>query len=171
MKSFYQKHREIIQYLIIGVCTTLVYMITRFAARSFISVDVVRTIIAQITSILFAFIANKTIVFRNKAHSFSHLMSQLLIFFAGRGVIFVLDIGITYFCITKYASTFIRLMNLHAINYHAFPFSIGFLKNFIGSPIALNEFIITMLYQVFAVVTNYVFSKFFVFKNKKTEKS
>lgn len=165
------KHREMISYLIIGVLTTIVYFVVRFSVFSLTDEGVFSVVIAQIVSIIFAFITNKWIVFRNQAKNLSDLLRQFLMFSFARGLVFILDIGITLITVELYASTFIRIFRLDQINYLNPPFSWQILNNYIGSSVQLNAFIFALITQILAIVINYVLSKYIVFKNKEAEKS
>lgn len=167
LKNF--KHREIISYLIIGVLTTAVYFLVRFSVFSIVQSGIVSVVVAQMASILFAFITNKWIVFQNKAKDFRDLLQQFLLFCFARGFVFILDIGITLVTVEWYSVFFIRLMGLERIDYATGIFSIPFLSNYIGNPVNLNAFIFALLTQFLAIVINYVLSKYFIFKAKEKQ--
>lgn len=164
MKDF--KHREIVRYLIIGVLTTAVYFLVRFSVFSIVQSGLISVVIAQIASILFAFVTNKWIVFQNKAKDFKDLCQQFLLFCFARGFVFILDIGITLVTVEWYSAFFIGLMSLEQIDYTSGFFSIPFLSNYIGNPVNLNAFIFALLTQVLAIMINYVLSKYIIFKKK-----
>lgn len=177
MKSFYyigrnekillKKHREIISYLIVGIATTIVYFLVRFGVYAVIPNGTTSVVIAQIAAILFAFVANKMVVFRNKAGSFKQLLRQFFDFCLGRGVVFVLDVVVTYLAVDTYSQFFIQLFRLDTLQYGTGLLGLPFIKEFIGSPEVFNSFIFAMVNQVLAIILNYVISKYWVFKDKK----
>ena len=67
IKDLYKKYKEIILYLIFGVLTTLVNIIIFYLFNDIIKIDYkISNIIAWITSVIFAFITNKLVVFESK---------------------------------------------------------------------------------------------------------
>ena len=71
IKELYKKYKEIVNYLIFGVLTTLVNIITYAIFAKLFHVDeVVSNIVAQIISILFAYVTNKIYVFESKSTKF-----------------------------------------------------------------------------------------------------
>ena len=60
IKELYNKYKEILMYLIFGVLTTVVNIVSYFLLARILHIDtVVSTVIALILSILFAYITNK----------------------------------------------------------------------------------------------------------------
>lgn len=167
IKQLFQKYRELIMYIIIGVMTTGLYYVTRFYSIKLGASSQIAVVIAQIVAILFAFVTNKTIVFRSKAETKSELAKQMVSFFSARGVSFLIDFVITYIFVTKYGYYFIDVLSLESIDYSKSIFSMNIIKGFIGSPKLLNEFIFTTISQIIILVSNYVFSKLVVFRKKK----
>ncbi|EHN58720.1 GtrA family protein [Oenococcus kitaharae] len=165
MKSSWEQHKELILYLIFGVLTTIVYFVARFLTVHISQNALLAVIIAQVSAILFAFITNKIWVF-TKAEK-SSLLSQFMKFVAARLFVFFLDLFVTWLCIEKFGSFFIKLFLLNHLNYQSGITTWPLVKSFIGSPVLANTFIWSMVIQVAAIILNYVFSKLFVFKNKK----
>lgn len=60
------KHQELVNYLIIGVLTTIVSIISYYVFRIFINNYIICTIISWIISVLFAYVTNRIIVFKSK---------------------------------------------------------------------------------------------------------
>lgn len=70
-KNLYNKHDEIINYLVVGVLTTVVSLVSFYIVRLFIFTHntqlhiQIANIISWILSVLFAFITNKKYVFKS----------------------------------------------------------------------------------------------------------
>lgn len=175
LKNLFLKYEEVIMYIIMGGCTTIVYYIARFGSR-FLLGDIgggamIATAIAQIVAITFAFVTNKKFVFKSKTNTAKELIREAVAFYAGRGVTFLLDMLITFIFVETCAGFFIGLFRLEHINYESAFMNISLVNKLMGSPEKMNEFIWTMLSQVMILVLNYVFSKLFVFRNKKSSDS
>ena len=65
----YNKYKEIINYLIVGVLTTIVSLVSYYIFRVFISSYQVCTILSWIAAVLFAYVTNKIFVFESKEKS------------------------------------------------------------------------------------------------------
>ena len=93
LKSLFLKYRELILYVLFGGLTTLVNW-----ASYWLLADVFRapylwaTAIAQILSILFAYVTNRIWVFESKAKGFSAVFWEMVRFFGCRAASFVLDL-------------------------------------------------------------------------------
>lgn len=160
------KYYEIVSYLLIGVLTTVVYFIVRFSVFSLTEAGIISVIVAQIAAILFAFVTNKVIVFKNKAQSIREFFVQFVTFCFARGFVFMLDIGITLVTVELYSDFFITILRLNEINFGKGLFSWSVLSNYIGNAVNLNAFIFALITQVLAIIINYILSKYFVFKKK-----
>ena len=64
IKKFFDN--EVLSYLFFGVAATLVYMTTRLLIFALTGQTLFATITANITAVLFAFITNDTIVFKQQ---------------------------------------------------------------------------------------------------------
>ncbi|MFT8324131.1 GtrA family protein [Oenococcus sicerae] len=165
MKNFYHKNYEIIVYLIFGVLTTVVYFIGRFLTVALSQNALLAVVVAQSAAIIFAFVTNKLWVFKQAEKS--SLLTQFLKFVAARLLVFFLDLFVTWLCIEKFGAFFIKFFGLNQLTYTAGLTQWPIVKSFIGSPVLANTFIWSMVIQVAAIILNYIFSKLFVFKNKK----
>lgn len=154
-------------YLIFGVLATVVYFVTRFSVNAVTTSALLAVVAGQVAAILFAFVTNKFFVFKDKATDIHSLLKQFVSFCMGRGVVFFMDLAITYFAVEKYASFFIQLFGLRHIDYQHAIFSNAFTKLYIGSPELLNTFLFALLSQVLSIVLNFIISKWFVFKDQK----
>lgn len=169
----YNKYQSVILYIFFGALTTLVYYVARFGSRllmgDFDGAAMVATAIAQVTAITFAFITNKKWVFKSKTDTVGELLKEAVMFYAGRGVTFLLDMLITFVFVETCAGFFIRIFGLERINYHSAFMEISLISGLMGSPEKMNEFIWTMLSQVMILILNYLFSKLIVFRKKNKE--
>ena len=97
IKELYKKYKEIIMYLIFGGLTTLVNIVAYFILGRLLNIEtVISTVIAQIISILFAYITNKIFVFESKTTNKKDLLREMISFFACRGLSAVMDVAIMY---------------------------------------------------------------------------
>lgn len=173
MKKFFEKYREIIVYIIVGLLTTLVSYGVRFAilypgaaifdlrldatddASMVAKVSVLRTVaqtVGWIAGVCFAFIPNKKWVFRNKESGKATVLKQFGAFVASR-------VG-TYF--VELALAVLMPMLLLALGYKTFHFILDIDADLLSTAISM----------VLVTVLNYILSKLLVFrkKNKDTEK-
>ena len=138
IKSLYEKYREIINYLIFGVLTTIVNIGTKYALLFTIfneknAVELqLAIIISWILAVLFAYITNRKFVFESKN---KNKIKELISFFSARIATLLLEMFIMWF--------FITLLKLNSDIY---------------------VIIFTILTQILVVVGNYILSKIFMFK-------
>lgn len=174
IKELYRKYEQVIMYIIMGGCTTLVYYIVRIASRLLLGeinkASLIATAIAQIAAITFAFITNKKFVFKSKTSSGKELAREAVAFYAGRAVTFVLDLLITFVFVETCADFFVELFRLDKLNYDSGILGNKYASKLVGTPLLLNEFIWTMLSQVMILILNYIFSKLVVFKKGAANK-
>lgn len=138
IKSLYEKYREIINYLIFGILTTIVNIGTKYAllftifdAKNAVELQLAITI-SWILAVLFAYITNRKFVFESKN---KNKIKELISFFSARIATLLLEMFIMWF--------FITLLKLNSDIY---------------------VIIFTILTQILVVVGNYILSKIFVFK-------
>jgi putative flippase GtrA len=160
--------REVLMYLLFGVLTTLVGWIVYFAimiggrilfkipqedtaSGAYFALYTAAQIIQWVCAVLFAFFTNRKWVFTDADKNKSALL-QLLTFSGGRVVTLVLDYVITLFG----GMLLVRL--LPALNSVA----IGALD------LNVNEIFAKVVAAVVVIIGNYFFSKFLVFKGKKS---
>lgn len=160
--------REVLMYLLFGVLTTLVGWIVYFAimiggrilfkipqedtaSGAYFALYTAAQIIQWVCAVLFAFFTNRKWVFTDADKNKSALL-QLLTFSGGRVVTLLLDYVITLFG----GMLLVRL--LPALNSVA----IGALD------LNVNEIFAKVVAAVVVIVGNYFFSKFLVFKGKKS---
>ena len=145
MKSLVKKFfdNEILSYLFFGLATTIVSVVSRMLCYEVTGNEILATIIGDVLGILFAFVTNDTIVFKQKRQGWH---SRLIKFFTARLATMGLNLLLTFIFVTS------------------FPQIIG---QFVNNNIKMVNTIETFIAQVLIIVLNYVFSKIFVFKNKK----
>lgn len=135
MKLF-NKYREVIMYLIFGVLTTLVSVVTRIvlfhtilSASSALEVQIA-TIISNIVGITFAYFTNRKYVFESTN---KNKIKEAISFVGGRLSTLLMDMLIMFIGVTL---------------------------------LRVNETIVTLISQVLVIVANYLISKLFVFKKR-----
>ena len=138
--NLYKKYEEIINYLIFGVLTTLVSLITKWGLLYTIldptnSLDLqIAIIISWICSVSFAYVTNRLYVFKSENKG---ILKEIVSFFGAR----LLTLGIEMFIMW---------------------FFVTYLK--MNSDIMV--FIWTIATQFIIIVLNYIFSKLIVFRKK-----
>ena len=132
--DLYKKYEEIINYLIVGVLTTIVSLITYYICVLTI-LDPKDTIELQIANIIswigavsFAYITNRILVFKSKS---KNILKEIASFVSARVITLVLDMLIMFLMVTL---------------------------------IGINDKISKIVVQFVVIILNYIFSKLFVFK-------
>ena len=145
MKKPIQKffNNEILAYLFFGLATTLVSILSRLVIYQLSHQELLATALANIIGILFAFITNDTIVFKQARQNWPR---RLVKFTLARLSTFLLDLFLTFLFVTQ------------------FPNIIG---QFVNNNIDKVNTIETAISQFLIIILNYIFSKVFIFKNKK----
>lgn len=93
IKSFFLKYKELILYVFFGGLTTLVNWGSYWVLADIFHVPYLwATAIAQILSILFAYVTNRVWVFESRAKGFTAVFWEMVRFFGCRGASFVLDL-------------------------------------------------------------------------------
>lgn len=134
IKQLYNKYREVIMYLIFGVLTTVVSLVTYYLLVYTIldpdkAIELqIANIISWIVSVTFAYLTNRSIVFKSDN---KNKIKEATSFVASRIATLIMDMLIMFIGVTL----------LHG-----------------------NDKIIKLISQVVVIVSNYVFSKLFVFK-------
>ena len=137
IKAFFDN--EILSYLFFGGATTLVSILSRLVIYRISHQEILATILANIIGILFAFITNDTIVFKQKRKNWP---IRLVKFFLARLSTLGLDVLLTYIFVTSY------------------PDIIG---QFVNDQLDQVNAIETLIAQVLIIILNYIFSKVYVF--------
>ena len=141
MKICIQKflNNEILAYLFFGLATTLVSILSRFVIYQLSHQELLATTLANIIGILFAFITNDTIVFKQAR---KNRLIRLLKFSLARLSTFLLDLFLTFLFVTR------------------FPHIIG---QFVNGNLDKVNAIETVLAQLLIIILNYILSKVYVF--------
>ena len=137
IKAFFDN--EILSYLFFGAATTLVSIVSRLLIYHISHQEILATVLANIIGILFAFITNDTIVFKQKRKNWP---TRLAKFFLARLFTLGLDVLLTYIFVTSY------------------PDIIG---QFVNDQLDQVNAIETLIAQVLIIILNYIFSKVYVF--------
>ena len=137
IKAFFDN--EILSYLFFGGATTLVSILSRLVIYRISHQEILATILANIIGILFAFITNDTVVFKQERKNWP---IRLVKFFLARLSTLGLDVLLTYIFVTSY------------------PDIIG---QFVNSQLDKVNTIETLIAQVLIIILNYIFSKVYVF--------
>ena len=131
---------ELFAYLFFGIATTLVSILSRLVIYQLTHRELLATGLANIIGILFAFITNDTIVFKQARQNCS---IRLVKFTIARLSTFLLDLFLTFLFVTQ------------------FPNIIG---QFVNNNINRVNRIETIIAQFLIIILNYIFSKVFIFK-------
>lgn len=137
IKAFFDN--EILSYLFFGGATTLVSILSRLVIYRISHQEILATILANIIGILFAFITNDTVVFKQERKNWP---IRLVKFFLARLSTLGLDVLLTYIFVTSY------------------PDIIG---QFVNDQLDQVNAIETLIAQVLIIILNYIFSKVYVF--------
>ena len=135
-----EKIREIVNYLIFGVLTTVVSLVLYYGLVSTVlNPDVawqlqLANVISWIGSVLFAYVTNRKFVFRSTN---KNKLKEVGTFFGARIITLVMDMIIMFLGVTLWH---------------------------------FNDKFVKLASQVIVIVANYIFSKLFVFRNKQKEK-
>lgn len=102
LKIIFEKHREIIIYLIFGVLTTLVSLVTYFLCTTlFLDVDnaiqlQIANVISWIVSVLFAYVTNRKYVFQSQ----NSVIKEMAKFYLSRVSTLIIDMLLMYMLVT-----------------------------------------------------------------------
>ena len=131
---------ELLAYLFFGIATTLVSILARLVIYQLTHKELLATGLANVIGILFAFITNDTIVFKQDRQNWPN---RLVKFTLARLSTFLLDLFLTFLFVTQ------------------FPNIIGQFVNYNINKVNSVEAVIA---QFLIIILNYIFSKVFIFK-------
>ena len=131
---------ELLLYLFFGIATTLIAILSRLVIYQLTHRELLATGLANSIGILFAFITNDTIVFKQARQNWS---IRLMKFTLARLSTFLLDLFLAFLFVTQ------------------FPNIIG---QFVSYNINKVNSIETVIAQFLIIILNYIFSKVFIFK-------
>lgn len=145
IKELYLKHKEIINYLIFGVLTTVVSLVTKYLLL-FTILDAsnafelqIAVIVSWIIACLFAYITNRIWVFESKS---KEILKEMIKFFVSRLATLGIEMLIMFVFVTA-----------------------------LGLNSDMWVIIWTLISQVVIIVGNYILSKVIVFKDKRKEEN
>ena len=169
LKELYNRYKEIILYLVFGVLTTFVGWGVYFAvlwtwkaafglptddtsSGMYVIGYTVAQVVQWVAAVLFAFVTNRKWVFTD-ADKDGAISVQLAKFSAGRVATFFVDYLVTLFGGMALASLFPSITAAVLL----------------GREWNFAEVIAKIIAAVIVIICNYVFSKLFVFKKKKSK--
>ena len=135
--DLYRKHKEIVNYLIVGVLTTVVSLVVYYGLTLTVldpekAVQLqAANVISWIAAVVFAYFTNRRFVFESRSQN---MLKEAAAFFAARLSTLVLDMVLMFLLVTL---------------------------------LKCNDKIAKLVVQAAVIVANYVLSKFLVFKKKK----
>ena len=141
IKELYLKYKEIINYLIFGVLTTIVSLVTYYiCVYTILDPDnavqlQIANVISWIISVAFAYITNRKFVFESKE---KNKIKEASKFVTSRIATLIMDMAIMYVGVTA---------------------------------LKFNDKIMKLISQVVVIVMNYILSKILVFKKEKNNKN
>ena len=139
---------ELLAYLFFGLATTLVSILSRLVIYQLSHQELLATALANIIGILFAFITNDTIVFKQARNNrlirlVKFSLARLSTFLLDLFLTFLLDLFLTFLFVTQ------------------FPHIIG---QFVNENIDKVNAIETIIAQILIIIINYILSKVYIFR-------
>ena len=93
--KLYNDHKQIILYLVFGILTNVINIVAFFIFNNILQVDYkISNVISWFMSVLFAFITNKTIVFRSEDKNKKETIKEIIFFFLARILSLIIDMGL-----------------------------------------------------------------------------
>ncbi len=136
--ALYKKYKEVINYLVFGVLTTILTLLIYYGL-TYTIMDPNNALMLQganiiswVVAVIFAYITNRKFVFESKSNN---IIKECVSFFGARIVTLIMDMIIMFIGVTVFKG---------------------------------NDKIFKLISQIVVIVSNYVFSKLFVFKKKKS---
>ena len=95
--KLYKKYEEIINYLIVGVLTTLVSIVAYFIFAKIFGINyLISNVISWIISVAFAYVTNKLFVFKDKEKDKKQVLIQIYQFVKYRLLSLIIDVLLMY---------------------------------------------------------------------------
>lgn len=137
--NIYKKYQEIINYLIVGVLTTLVSIFTYFILSLILDINnnilfIFANIISWICAVVFAYITNKRFVFNSATFNRKEEIKIFSMFVSSRITTLLIELIFMFLTVKV---------------------------------LLLNDKISKVIAQIIVIILNYIISKIFVFKKKK----
>ena len=136
--NLYKKYQEIINYLIVGVLTTVVSIVTYFLFSLVLDIEnnilfILANILSWICAVIFAYITNKKFVFNTTTSNKKEEIKVFSMFVSSRITTLLIELAFMFVTVKI---------------------------------ILINDKIAKVIAQFIVIVLNYVLSKLFVFKKK-----
>ena len=149
IKTLITKYKELIVYVIFGVCTTFVNLVVFKISNLFLGDEkyLISNVFAWFFSVIFAYTTNKIFVFKSKDWGVKTLVKEVTSFFSSRIFTFLIEEFGLYLLVDVIRFKDIQL-NILTITIN-------------------GEMIAKILVSVVVVILNYVFSKLFIFKSRQ----
>ena len=95
ISSLFSTHKQIILYLIFGVCTTVINTVCYWLLYDVLSwSNLLSTVLAWLAAVIFAFVTNKRYVFESKKSGIHEQLTEFASFFSCRILTGILDVVI-----------------------------------------------------------------------------
>ena len=94
--DLYKKYKEIINYLIFGVLTTVISILSYYLLKKIGLTPYPSEVLSWIISVTFAFITNKLLVFESKDKSFKTFLVEGVKFYGARILSLLLDLALFF---------------------------------------------------------------------------
>lgn len=99
--KLYKKYRELVWYVICGGMTTVVNIVTYGVCADILGIHyLVSNFIAWVLSVLFAYVSNRTLVFKSKKRGASAIFREFTLFVSGRLMSMAGDMIIMFLCVS-----------------------------------------------------------------------
>ena len=136
--ELYKKYQEIINYLIVGVLTTIVSIATYFLFSLILDIEnnilfILANVLSWICAVIFAYITNKKFVFNAKTSNKKEELKVFSMFVSSRITTLIIELAFMFITVKV---------------------------------ILINDKIAKVIAQFIVIILNYVLSKLFVFKKK-----
>jgi putative flippase GtrA len=103
LRRLYWKYRDVLLYLIFGVLTTVINILSYHLCYQIFAIDnVISTVIAWVVAVVFAFVTNKLFVFESTAKKGKAII-EAVNFFACRIGTGVIEVGVMYLFVDVFA--------------------------------------------------------------------
>ena len=137
-KEANERARELVAYLIFGVLTTLVSLLSYSLLIKFLPLSITAaSAISWVIAVSFAFVTNKQFVFKSRSREKKTVLKELASFFLARGISGIVEIFLPEIL-----------------------FKIGLSFSLFGVKGLVSKIIV----NVIVIILNYIFSKLWVFK-------
>lgn len=138
--NLYKKYQEIINYLIVGVLTTVVSIATYFLFSLILDIEnnilfIIANVLSWICAVVFAYITNKKFVFNTTTSNKKEEIKVFSMFVSSRITTLLIELAFMFITVKV---------------------------------ILINDKIAKIIAQFIVIVLNYVLSKLFVFKKKNS---